>query len=424
MAWLAAWMGGAAAGLCASLLPAVAEEAASGVADDSIANYLPYDAARASLAASGITYGLVYTGEVYVVSSGGVSRGATYNGLVEGVVDVDMEKLTGWRGATLHANIYYVHGEGPTTKRVQNIFAISNLEGEEALRLDELWLEQSLLDDRLKVKLGSLAADTEFFASEAAGQFLNGTFGWAGILASNMVQGGPAYPLTAMGVRVQYAPTDDLTVLAALFNGGPADPNAENAQLDNRHGTDFRFGDGELLMVEGQYEYSLGLPGTLKLGGWKQFNTGAYTAFRTGLLTDDSHGLYAIVDQQVWKGAGEESVNVFGRISGSPERQSPMDFYFDAGVVFSGVVPGRPEDSFGAAFGYGRISSDLRAVEDLKSHEAVLEINYTAKIAKGVVVIPDFQYVWNPGGGAENPRAPGTRVEDSVILGLRTNVAF
>ena len=285
------------------LSPAHADHAPiTGLPEESIASSLPYDAARASLCAAGITYGLNYTGEYYNVTSGGLSRGSTFNGIVEAFTDLDLEKIIGWKGGTVHANVYYIHGEGPTTKRIGNIFAVTNIEGLETLRLDELWFEQALLDDKLKVKLGAIAADTEFFISETAGGFLNGTFGWAGIVASNMVQGGPAYPLTSMGVRVQFAPTENLTILAAVFNGSPANPFADDPQRDNRHGTDFRFGDGELLLVEGLFKYDVGLPGTIKLGGWRQFNDdGEYVDFRTGDTVSGSHGLYAIVDQQVWK---------------------------------------------------------------------------------------------------------------------------
>jgi porin len=132
--------------------------------------------------------------------------------------------LVGWKGAVVHANAYYIHGIGPSTERIGNIFTVSNIEGDETFRLFELWFEQTLLQDKLKVRFGSLAADSEFFISDTAALFLNTTFGWPGATAANMAAGGPAYPLTSLGVRVQYAPTDNLTILAAVFNGSPADP--------------------------------------------------------------------------------------------------------------------------------------------------------------------------------------------------------
>lgn len=396
------------------------EKPDTGVSDFSIGQDLPYDAARASLAARGIRYGLNYTGEYYDVVSGGRSRGSTYNGLIETYVDLDLEKLLGWKGAAIHANGFYVHGIGPTTK-TGSLFAVSNLEGYETVRLDELWLEQSLLEDKLKVRVGSIAADTMFFISDTAAAFHNGTFGWAGILATDTVLGGPAYPLASMGAVLTYAPNDHLTLMGAVFNGSPADPLASNAQKDNNHGTDFRFGDGELMILEGAYQYDVGLPGTVKVGGWKQFDApnGLYVDFNSGAQVGSDYGIYAIIDQQVWRGDGDKAVSVFGRISGSPANRSSMDFYFDTGVLFAGFVPGRPKDAFGAAFGYGQISEDLlhsASPAFSRSFESVLELNYLAEIRNGVSLAPDFQYFWNPGAVAE--------VDHAAVLGARLKVSY
>ena len=391
-----------------------------GLPEVSIARELPYDAARASLAAAGITYGVNYTGEYFNVFSGGLSRGSTYDGVIEGVVDIDLEKVLGWKGAVIHANAFYIHGIGPTTK-TGSIFAVSNLEGLETLRLDELWLEQSLFKDKLKVKVGSIAADTEFFISDTAAVFINGTFGWPGITASDMLAGGPGYPLASMGVRVEYAPTDKLTLLAAVFNGSPADPFSDDPQKANRHGVDFRFGDGELVMAEAQYKYELGkLAGTVKLGGWTQLDApdGTYVNFATGRPVNSDYGIYGIIDQQVWKQGDNQSINVFGRFSGSPGDRSPMDFYFDTGILFAGLVPGRKKDSFGAAFGFGQISSDLTATDpgEIGTHESVLEVLYSAELKPGMTLIPDFQYFWDPGATPE--------VNHAAVAGARLRINY
>ena len=404
---------GAAAGAWAEDKPV------TGVPEESIAVGWN-DPVRASFAQRGVLYGVNYTGEYYNVTSGGVSRGSTYNGLIETYVDLDLEKMLGWKGGTIHANAYYVHGIGPTTN-TGSIFAVSNLEGFETVRLDELWFEQALFDDKLKLKFGAIAADTEFFISDTAGAFLNGTFGWAGILATNMVQGGPAYPLTSMGARAQFAPTDNLTILAGIFNGSPADPNADEAQKSNRHGTDFRFGDGALLIVEGAFKYDVGLAGTVKVGGWRQFDApdGIYQNFKTGNPVSQDSGLYAIVDQQIWKNGDDQSVSIFGRVSGSPTNHSVMDMYFDTGIVFSGFVPGRAKDAFGAAFGWGQISSDALHIDEpnySRTYESVLELNYAAQICDGITLTPDFQYFWNPGAVTE--------VSHATVFGARAKVSY
>jgi porin len=404
------------------------DEPAAGVPEESIAVHWN-DPVRAAFAQHGVLYGVNWIGEYWNVAKGANSTGSNFDGRVEVYTDIDLEKLIGWKGGALHANAYYIHGIGPSSDRVGNIFAVSNIEALETVRLFELWFEQSLLQYKLKIRLGSLAADSEFFISDTAALFINGTFGWPGVTAANMAAGGPGYPLTSLGVRVQFAPTDNLTILAAVFNGSPADPFADDPQVDNRHGTNFRLSDAPLIMIEGQYKYDVGLPGTLRLGGWKQFDHYA-PEFRDPNILDTSYGLYGIVDQQVWKGDGDKAVNVFARISGSPDAQNLITTYVDTGIVFTGFVPGREKDSFGAAFGYGKISDDLRKAQIdggepvISNYEAVLEVNYIAQICPGVSIVPDFQYIWNPGGRIGSDDDPAKPIEDAAVFGFRTNISY
>jgi porin len=97
-----------------------------------------------------------------------------------------------------------------------------------------------------------------------------------------------------------------------------------------------------------------------------------------------------------------------------------MDAYFDTGVLFSGFVPGRANDTFGAAFGYGQISADaLRYDPDAgfsATYESVLELNYKAEICKGITLTPDFQYFWNPGAVTE--------VDHATVFGARATVSY
>lgn len=426
--------------MTAAAVPNVAnavDKPLTGIADPSIATSLPSQVAdplgaRAPLAKAGIEYGMNYIGEFFGVLSGGIAEGSTGDGRLEGYVKVDLSKY-GWQGGSVFANAFYIHGEGASTKYLGNIFAVSNVEARETVRLFEYWFEQSLLNDKLKIRIGQLAADSEFFISDNAGQFFNGTFGWPGIVASDMPAGGPAYPLATPGVRVQFGGDDDqLKLLVGVFNGSPSDPLADDPQIDNRNGTNFRLRDPALVMAETQIKYNEGLPGLLRIGAWYHFDEFAHQ--RTGDLLDSNYGVYGIIDQLVWRvpGTEDKGIGVFGRVSGSPSDRNVMDFYFDAGVTFSGMVPHRPDDTFGAAFGYGHISDDASDADVdagltvVRDYEAVLEINYTAEIIPGWVVIPDFQYIWHPGGnvGIDPDDAASPAVENAAVLGVRTVVNY
>ena len=96
--------------------------------------------------------------------------------------------------------MFQSHGKGLTKNYVGNIAPISEIEALPTTRLYELWIEHSLLGDSVSIKVGQQAADVEFFDSETDDLFINNTFGWPAIMASNLPAGGSSPPLAALGV--------------------------------------------------------------------------------------------------------------------------------------------------------------------------------------------------------------------------------
>ncbi len=436
-----------------------AEETGSqdGIPGPSIATSLPGKGdpggARAGLAAKGITYGINYIGETLGNASGGQKQGAIYEGRLEGVLDADMEKLWGLKGLSLHTNAYQIHGAGLSRESLGNLLAVSSIEALPSTRLFELWLEQKI-GQAVSVRFGQLAADSEFFVSANGANFINGTFGWPGILAADLPSGGPAYPLATPGVRFKFEPTSNFVFLAALFNGDPAGPGENDPQERNRYGTSFRVNDPPFLIAEAQYKYhreknASGLPGTIKFGGWDHtgdFSDQRFDAAGLSLASPDSTGvaanlrgdcgLYAVIDQQIYRLPGsdaEKGINLFGRISGSPSDRNLIDFYADGGLVFSGFISSRPGDSFGAGFAYAGISGRASplgqdanafggAALTVRDFESALEVYYKAEVLPGLVVQPDFQYIWHPGGNvADNNGAPAA---EAAIGGVRVSINY
>jgi porin len=398
-----------------------------GIPDPSIATSIPQngdtDGLRARLAAQGVTYGINYTGDLFGNSGGGASQGTTYNGRAEFVFDGDLEKLAGWKGASVHFNVYQIHGEGLSSHYIGNLMPVGNIDAMATTRLFEAWFEQKFAGDKASLRLGQIAADSEFLISSYGAQFINGTFGWATIAAADLRSGGPAYPLAAPGARLKIEPNSDFTFLGAVFSGDPGGPGDEpDPQKRNRYGLNFGFVDRPLVMLEGQYHYSLGkgaaaLPGTIKLGGWEHF--GEYENPLTAERLSTNHGFYAVLDQQIFAlpGAKDKGIGLFARLAGAPDDRNLIDFYADGGLQFSGFVPKRPDDKFGMAFGYGRVSATAVEADLARDFEAVLELNYSAQIIPGWTVQPDFQYIWHPGGGV-----PG--VSDAAVFGVRTVVNY
>ena len=67
---------------------------ANGIPSGSIATNFPQngdpDGRRKALAERGVTYGFNYVGEFQGNVVGGISRGATYIGRLEGILDIDL----------------------------------------------------------------------------------------------------------------------------------------------------------------------------------------------------------------------------------------------------------------------------------------------------------------------------------------------
>src|SRR6478609_5588851 len=60
----------------------------------------------------GVAFSAAYIGEALGNASGGMRRGAIYEGRLDVGVDVDLERAVGWNGAVFHANAFQIHGPG------------------------------------------------------------------------------------------------------------------------------------------------------------------------------------------------------------------------------------------------------------------------------------------------------------------------
>ena len=64
------------------------------------------------------------------------------------------------------------------------------------------------------------------------------------------------------------------------------------------------------------------------------------------------------------------------------------------------------------------------AFTPIRSGETFVELTYVYQVTPWLNLQPDFQYVFNPGGGIANPNAPTQKVGNEAVLGLRTTILF
>jgi porin len=409
----------------------------------------------------GVTLAIQEASEYFRNFSGGTQRGGAYDGVTQFGLGVDTEKALGLKGGQFNVSVLQIHGNGITARNLSSLQSASGAEAEATTRLWELWYQQSLLNDKADVKIGQQSLDQEFIVSQYAGTFMNATFGWPVLPAADLPAGGPAYPLSSLGVRLRAKPSDSVTILGGVFDGNPAGAIGGDPQRLNRHGTNFNLHNGALLIGEVQYSINqppanasapqpAGLPGTYKLGFWyntERFADQRYDRNGLSLANPASDGvaashrgnysLYAVADQMVWRPSADspQSLGVFARVMGAPGDRNAVGFAVAAGLVLKAPFKGRDNDSAGLAVGYANVGSHASGLDrdtalfttpgyPVRSAETVIEATYQYQVAPWWLVQADFQYFFRPGGGIPNPTQGGARIRNEAVAGVRTVVAF
>ena len=440
---------------CAVAAPARAA-ALAGAADPAAASGW-----HAALARYGITLRFSETGEVLGNLSGGVHRGFDYDGLSKVKLVLQTAKAFGWKGGKLRISALQIHGHNLSTDNLDTIQTASGIEADRATRLWELWYRQAFLHGKAGVKIGQQSIDNEFIVSRYAGLFVNTMMGWPVVPSLDLYAGGPAYPLSSLGVRLRVQPRKTVAVLAGVFDDNPpGGPFFDDSQLRDGEasGTRFNLGTGALAIAEVQYHAKeppfvtdpVYLPGTYKLGAWldtgpfpdQRFDTAGLSLAApasTGVarLHGGNFSLYGVVDQEIWRPnlKAARSLAAFARIMGAPGDRNLIDFGLNGGIAVKAPLPGRDQDRFGIGYGLAHVSSLASALDrdqsfftgtpiPVRSFEQFVEVTYRWQVARWLQVQPDFQYVFNPGAGAGNPADPTRPIGDEAIIGVRTHIDF
>jgi porin len=418
---------------------------------------------RTKLAQNGITLNLQEQSELFGNVSGGIRTGADYDGLTTMSISVDTEKAFHWAGGTIFASGLQIHGRNFSADYLDNLQTVSGIEADRSTRLWELWYQQAFAQDRTDIKIGQQSIDQEFMVSKFAGLYLNTMMGWPMVPSADLYAGGPAYPLSSLGIRVRTHINSAVTVLAGVFDDNPpGGPFTDDSQLRDGEatGTRFNLNTGALAIAEVQYAANptpakncdnmfCGLPGTYKLGAWydtasfpdQQFDTMGLSLanpLSNGIPRRDqgNFSVYGVADQIVWRQqGGPRSVGVFLRMMGAPADRNLIDFSLNAGINVKAPFPGRPNDTFGIGYDFAHVSDPAGDLDTdmafytgtyypVRSVEHVIEVTYQYQVAPWWVLQPDFQYVINPGGGILNPDKPTKRIGNEAVFGLRTSVTF
>ncbi|MBK9126885.1 MAG: carbohydrate porin [Phycisphaerales bacterium] len=382
--------------------------------------------ARPWLGERGISVDLGFTSAFLMNARGGrqTRHAHRWPGRYDLELSVDTEPLGLWRGGKLYARAEGGWADSISDRGyVPSVMALdNNVIGNQEILLAELWYEQSLLDDKLRIRIGRMAPaldfDTNAYANDPTAQFLN-----AGL---NNTQNLPAaffvYPL---GLQIVATPCEWFYAAAGVYD----------AQSDNVE-TGFRSAFHRDGWTTSLYEIGLTptwetpwgkLPGAYRVGLWydpqtkpRYFNT--YGGRRTTApLRSDDVGFYTSLDQMVWRenpavDGDDQGLGLFARYGYARGDVNEMEHFWSAGGQYLGLIPTRDSDVLGIGVAQAMLSPGIRYEGRRADRETVLEVYYNIEIFPWLHITPDMQWIFNPGG------EDGGR--EAVVLGFRVQMTF
>ena len=393
-------------------------QAANGTSAGKDADKAPGSPTGANNAPSSpFSFSAAYTADLLDNLGGGRSTGfgkadllklsATYDGSADG-----HEGLNGL------ISIEHSFGSSFTVRKIGGLQNVTAAEAEPAaLRLYEAWLQQSFLGDAVGVKAGLIDLNTTFDAQETAALFLNASHGIGPDFGDTGLNGPSIYPTTALGVTGFYRPNDAWTFQLGVFDGVAGNP---------AHRSDFVAVKLDGMLLVGQVERRFGDTARIEVGAFTytahfpaldQFNVDG-----TPRAVSGNSGVYGLVEGRLIRN-GDQGGGLSGwvRVGLSNGVINPVSNYLGAGLVYTGLLPGREKDEAGLALARAGLGSGFRgAARDaggsIGRAETVIEATYRYSLNDTLSLQPDLQYVIRPHGDAQ--------IGNALVVGFRLALTF
>ena len=133
--------------------------------------------------------------------------------------------------------------------------------------------------------------------------------------------------------------------------------------------------------------------------------------------------IYALLEGDLYREPGQylQGLSGFLRVGVADETVNPIGSYAGAGLVYTGLFPGRAEDVLGLGVSAAFNGDDFKAAQaqagtPVEDVETVVELTYWMPLLPWFSLQLDAQYISNP--------ATDPALDDAVLLGLRYQVIF
>ena len=394
------------------------------------------------------------------VITGGVDDIAKYGGLAEYTLNVDTQKLGLWPGGFFKIQGMTNFGQNVTTAAGAlvplNITALVPEPGKDTTGLMNLSYMQffSKYFGVVVGKLYTLGGDENAFAHN-----FRSTFFYTGLDLNLTLD---LFPFTAYGGTFVMLPWD-----GARFTVGVIDPDGKAGNNDISEA----FSEGVLVTAEGRVRVKpFGLVGHQTVGfGWsdkeriqinqdpsniaRQFVKNQFPRlidpgpivrklmerFLPELLVPTqplktvnyTWAIYYNFDQYLWspEGRPDDGIGLFFRFGASDGVANPVKYAYNVGIGGKGIVPRRPDDSFGIGWAHTQLSGNFvpflrQALNIGLEKEDAVEIYYNAAITRWLTATLDLQIVNAAFTKALDSSGQLKDVNTAVVAGLRLYARF
>lgn len=405
---------------------------------------------RDTLARHGLDVSLNYTSDIAGNVTGGKSRGMTYCDNFTLDLEFQSQPLFGYKGGTLSVIMLNRDGSNLSARNIGNQFTVQQVYGGSTAIFYALAYNQRFCDDRFSFKFGRMSAGDEFASSPLYWLYMNN--GIDGNPQSLPVNGMfSTYPWGVWGARARALVTRETEAMFGVYQVSP------QVSRPSMHGLNWNFNPGDGLMLIGQYGWAHeffqpsaspqaktsdgkstvdgknpnppaadaiphGLPGHYWMGGY--YSSYSYPQWGTSQRQNGGYGLYWHFDQMLYrmnpfKDTGLTAWSAF--VLCPQQNTAKVPFQYNGGLVYTGLLPFRPQDVSVFGVAYGNFSSNYAQANQAvlggyATYELVYEWGYRINMTKFAYVQPDVQWVVNPGGTGTIPNA--------LVLGAQIGVVF
>lgn len=332
--------------------------------------------------------------------SGGISRGANFNGRIGVGMGMNTEKAGWWKGGYFYLQGFAVYSGTPTSSEIGDLQPISRIEASDRIGLFEFWYRHDL--GPVQLSIGQLDMNALFGVNKLSGTFLNTSFGLYPSVALNTPLS--IYPAATSAVMAKVKISKAITFQTALYDGNPLsfEDNPYNVKRDWDL-LDEIFSTAEVSFTS---RSESGTSGIYKAGMF--YHNGTYISLVADENVQGSLGGYVSI-QEYLKVNTNKRLGVFLQLGSAKGDGSIIDFYTSSGVSYQGLF-NRKDDHFAMGFVHSSINNQVTILRpDLEFHRTLLEANYHLKINENFSVQPDIQYIINPGAKADL---------DNVLVGI------